>query len=116
VKLPAGAGVDSYSILPALLSQPPTGPVRTDNIHEQYGNKLALAYRQGDWKLLLPKGVFKVMNKTITPEAMDGIKGFELYDLKSDPAESKNLAEANPEKAKALFELLKSNIERGGSH
>jgi hypothetical protein len=47
---------------------------------------------------------------------MDGIKGFELYDLKSDPAESKNLAEANPEKAKALFELLKSNIERGGSH
>jgi arylsulfatase A-like enzyme len=90
--------------------------MRTDIIHEQYGNKLALAYRQGDWKLLLPKGVFKVMNKTITPEAMDGIKGFELYDLKSDPAESKNLAEANPEKAKALFALLKSNIERGGSH
>ena len=116
VALPAGAGVDSYSILPALLSQPPTGPVRTESIHEQYGNKLALAYRQGDWKLLLPKGVFKVMNKTITPEAMDGIKGFELYDLKSDPAESKNLAEANPEKAKALFALLKSNIERGGSH
>jgi len=116
VALPPGAGVDSFSILPALLSKPPTGPVRTDSIHEQYGAKLALAYRQGDWKLLLPKGVFKVMNKTIKPAAINGIKGFELYDLKSDPAESKNLAEANPEKTKALFELLKSDIERGRSH
>jgi len=116
VALPPGAGVDSFSILPALLSKPPSGPVRTDSIHEQYGAKLALAYRQGDWKLLLPKGVFKVMNKTINPAAMDGIKGFELYDMKNDPAESKNLAEANPQKTKALFELLKSDIERGRSH
>jgi arylsulfatase A-like enzyme len=116
VALPRGAGVDSFSILPALLSRPPTGPVRTDSIHEQYGDKLALAYRQGDWKLLLPKGVFKVVNKTITPAKMTGIEGFELYDMKNDPAESKNLAALNPEKTKALFALLKANIERGSSH
>src|SRR5262249_32647869 len=45
--------------------------------------------REGDWKLILP------------------VKGSaELYDVKSDPFETKNLAEKQPAKVKALTKTL----------
>lgn len=51
--------------------------------------------RRGDWKLLR----FYADND-------DGSDRFELYDLKSDPGESKNLASAQPERVKELNALI----------
>lgn len=56
------------------------------------------AVRAGDWKLIVkrePKGKQKQQRKT-------GNASVELYDLRNDPYEKSNLADANPEKVKEL--------------
>ncbi len=55
----------------------------------------ALALRDGDWKLIVPKGSGKGSAKKDAGEP-------ELYDLANDPNETKNLAAAMPDKVAAL--------------
>jgi len=114
VQVPSGAGLDSFSVAHVLLNIPATGPVRKDNIHERFG-KYSLAYRQEDWKLLLPLETYQVVNGSITPSDITDLARFELYNLEEDPGETSNLASKYPEKANALFELLKDNLKRGAS-
>ena len=61
-------------------------------LHE--GNR---AIRVGDWKLVAAKG-----------------EAWELYDLRSDRAESQNLATAHPEKVKELETLWNQQTEEMG--
>ena len=56
------------------------------------------AVRMGDWKLLLNASEIDAEEAA----ADDDAKGVELYHLADDPGESKNLAAAQPEKAKEL--------------
>ena len=116
VELPAGAGPDSFSMLPALLEKPATGVVRTNSVHENYGGS-SLAYREGDWKLCLPEPntTYTIGNGAIIPSNMVNINAFELYNLAEDPSESTNLISRNPVKATELFEQLKNYIERKSS-
>jgi arylsulfatase A len=114
VELPAGAGPDSFSMLPALLEKPATGVVRTNSVHENYGGA-SLALRLGDWKLCLPPKTYQIANGTITPGAIIDLQRLELYNLKNDPSEKTNLSAQNPEKTTELFALLKENVERGRS-
>ena len=63
------------------------------------------AIREGDWKLISP---LKVMNFL-----EDGGSGnWELYNLKEDIGEKKNLADQYPEKVERLKRLLKSSEEK----
>ena len=63
------------------------------------------AIREGDWKLISP---LKVMNFL-----EDGGSGnWELYNLKKDIGEKKNLADQYPEKVERLKRLLKSSEEK----
>jgi arylsulfatase A len=116
VEVPAGAGPDSFSLLPALLEKPATGVVRTNSVHENYGGS-SLAYREGDWKLCLPEPntTYTIGNGAIIPSNVVNINAFELYNLVEDPSESTNLISRNPVKATELFEQLKNYIERGSS-
>mgnify|MGYP003322613327 CR=1 FL=1 len=114
ITLPPDAGADSLNILPVLLGEAKT-PVRTDNIHEQFGGKTSIAYRHGDWKLLLPEGRYQIYNRSISPGEITDLSLMELYNLADDPGESNNLSIKNPEKTMALFQMLKDSIERGGS-
>ncbi len=90
VKSPADRRIDGSSFLPIFDGKP---IVRKRPLYWQYdlaqgGPKIAI--RDGDWKLL----------------AMADMKTFELYNLKSDPAESDNQAAKEPDRVKAMAETM----------
>jgi arylsulfatase A len=92
--LPPDAAEDSVSILPALLGKA-KAPIREATIHQA---PAGLAIRQGDWKLITLR---------------NGIR--ELYNLKEDLSETRNLIEAKKEEAAGLQKLLQSYIDKGRS-
>lgn len=120
-KLPNNAGEDSFDISPLLHGGKPAKPIRNGMVHVNYGS-YTLAIRQGDWKLILPSGVYTVQDGTVTPDHIVETKGkgpnskFQLYDLRTDPGEATNLFAQEPDKAKELFTVLKTDIARGRSH
>jgi arylsulfatase A-like enzyme len=83
IRPPEGDGID---LLPYLRNEGADAPQRT--LFWRYGNNLAL--RDGDWKLVR--------------QARRGMREapFELYDLASDPAETKDLAASQPERTARL--------------
>ena len=92
--LPPDAAEDSISILPALLGKA-KGPLREATIHQA---PAGLAIRQGDWKLITLR---------------NGTR--ELYNLKNDLSETRNLIEKNKEEAARLQKLLQGYIDKGRS-
>ncbi len=96
-KLPKNAGPDSYNVLPALLGEAGTKPVR-DHLVLQRNVAERLAIRQGSWKLIIG-------TQSDAPKKKNA-SDTELYDLASDPGETVNLAEQQPERVKPLAELL----------
>ncbi|SKB70767.1 Arylsulfatase A [Salegentibacter holothuriorum] len=87
--------IDGISFLPTLKN---SGEQKQHDylyweFHE-FGGKQALL--KGDWKVIR-------LNVNENPQAP-----VELYNIAQDPAESKNLAESNPEKAKELQTLMDS--------
>ena len=94
--LPIDAGPDSFSFLPVLESrQDKDTPIRGP-IVMQAGSASTMMIRSGDWKLIdhLGSGGFSKPSK-IQPEP-GGPQG-QLYNLRDDPAETKNLYQQNPE-------------------
>jgi arylsulfatase A-like enzyme len=94
-KLPDGAGEDSVSILPHLLGTA-KGPVREATVHQSSGGDLAI--RQGPWKLIFFKGGKR-----------------ELYNLKDDLSETRDVLAANPEIVERLTKLMQQYIDNGRS-
>jgi arylsulfatase A-like enzyme len=104
-KLPNNAAEDSFNILPVMLSEDTTDAVREYTLHQTIS--LALAIRRGPWKYLDHKGsggnsyarggLKKFALKDSAPDAPG-----QLYNLKTDPGETKNLYFAESEIAKEL--------------
>ena len=92
--LPPDAAEDSVSILPALESKD-KGAIREATVHQA---PAGLAIRQGDWKLIALR---------------NGTK--ELYNLKEDLSETRNLIDSKQGESQRLEELLKSYIAKGRS-
>ena len=119
-KLPSDAGEDSFDISPLLRGEKPTQPIRNGMVHVNYGS-YTLAIREGDWKLILPSGIYVAQDGTITPDHIVETKGkgpndkFQLYNLRTDPSETTNVFAKEPDKAKDLFAALKADIARGRS-
>ncbi len=94
VKLPADAGEDSVSIMPALLGQA-TAPLREAVIHHSINGSFAI--RQGKWKLELcpDSGGWSAprpgsaASKTLPP--------VQLYDMTADISEHVNVEKEHPE-------------------
>ena len=81
--------IDGISVLPTLVDQSQT------NHHDFFawnlrGNDLARAARMGDWKIVRAKADDK----------------WELYNLKTDPRETQNVADKNPDVVARLEKLL----------
>ena len=112
-KLPAaGKGAeDSYSILPAIRGEKISAPLRPDIIvHSSDG---VFAIRKGQWKWIegipvedIKPGARKARAEEYHPQ---------LYNLKDDPAETKDVSAAHPDVVKELAGLLDRYREGGYS-
>lgn len=100
------AAPDSFNVLPALLGQSKTG---REHLIEQ-ANVLAL--RQGDWKYIEPGQGPKRLAATNTESGQDPLG--QLFNLKDDPGETKNIT-TEPDKKRQIADLLKKIREAGRS-
>jgi len=96
--------LDGISIVPALRGK----PLARDTVFCHFphyipatGNRPATCVRQGDWKLIR----FHADNDDQTDR-------FELYNLKADLSEIKNLAGAMPDKVKELNALITEHLQQ----
>ncbi len=69
------------------------------------------AVRSGDWKLVLPRpqAPFWLPNNMMNQyrrEDMEPVRDFELYNLRTDISERRNLSKNNPDKVKELLALV----------
>jgi len=118
-RLPAEAGEDSYNILPALLGERLDAPIRTATILHSGSGKLAI--RRGDWVLIdAPTGDDN--GRSGEPEWLKQERGYkpntfpgELYNLRSDLAQRKNLYGEKPNMVKRLKALLEGYKSSGRS-
>jgi arylsulfatase A-like enzyme len=94
--IPVPENLDGISFLPTLIGQ--AGQKQHESLywefHEQKGRQ---ALRKGDWKL--------VRYNVLTPDKMTT----ELYNLKNDLAEEKNVAGEHPELVKEMIEILNTS-------
>ena len=96
---------DSISFLPVLRGTQPT-VIREDIVHHDFRGHFAV--RSGDWKLIL-------MPDASVKDVTGNAAQFQLYNMREDIAETKNLANQHPEKVKTLLALLKKMIADGRS-
>jgi arylsulfatase A-like enzyme len=109
--VPDGAGEDSVSFL-GLLDGSTTGPTREATIlHSVDG---AFAVRQGDWMLILCRGSggWTLREAGATKQSLPPIQ---LYNLRDDPGETKNVAAAHEDVVQRLNALLLTYQSEGRS-
>jgi arylsulfatase A-like enzyme len=119
VKLPADAGVDSVSILPALLGEKRESPLREATVHHSGQGKFAI--RKGNWVLILaPTGDDN--GKRGEPDWFRKDRGYkphaeagELFNLATDPTQKDNRYAAEPGKVKELTALMERYVTQGRS-
>jgi arylsulfatase A len=112
IPLPPSAGEDSYNILPALLGQRLTQPIRAATVHQSGDGTLAI--RQGSWKLCFALGSHG-FSEPRTTKPKPGEPLGQLYNLTHDPAEQQNLWSQEPEIVTRLTALLEQYKSEGRS-
>lgn len=110
VKLPANAGEDSVSLLPAL-----SGATDTTRaiVHHSINGRFAI--REGRWKLCLCPGSGGWGKPGDAEAAKSGMPDTQLYDLSTDLGETKNLSAEHPEVVARLTQQLQAFIAAGRS-
>ncbi|MEK0449809.1 MAG: Arylsulfatase [Verrucomicrobiota bacterium] len=119
-RLPENAAEDSFNMLPALLGEA-TAPIRPYLLTQAFRGASTLAIRRGPWKYLDHPG-----SGGNRYESNPGLKPFilagtapdasvQLYNLDSDPGETKNVQAEQPEIAKELKALLEASKSSGRS-
>ncbi len=111
-KLPANAGEDSVSILPALLGTD-KAPLHEAVVHHSINGSFAI--RQGKWKLELCPDSGGWSDPKPDSVGAKVLPINQLYDLSTDLAESKNLQAEYPEEVARLTKLLEQYISDGRS-
>ena len=109
LKLSDNEGEDSVSIMPLLKGS--TKPVRESIIHHMPSGKFAI--RHEDWLLIDYKTGDGNGRRRKEPDWLRKERGVlphrsnaELFNLKEDPQQTRNLYDQHPEKASELKELL----------
>ncbi len=110
--LPADAGEDSVDILPALLGEKRAEPLRAAMVHHSIDGTFGI--RRGAWKLCMGLGShgFSVPKKI---EPKPGEPTVQLYNLESDPGETRNVAAEQPALVAELTALLERYQSEGRS-
>lgn len=117
--LPRDAAEDSFSLMPALLGQD-DGPLRPYLLQQAFTVQ-ALSIRRGRWKYLDHRGsggnnyaTHPGLKPFALPETAPDAPG-QLYDLSTDPGETKNLYFEQPQVVKELKALLEQSKSSGRS-
>lgn len=108
---------DSYNILPALLGEDLSEPIREATVYHASNGVLAL--RKGEWVYIdAPSGDVSREPQWFS-ESLGGVSAHdeeaELYHLSDDPTQNTNLYREYPEKAKELKTLLEKYKMEGRS-
>jgi arylsulfatase A-like enzyme len=118
-KLPDNAGEDSFNILPVLLGERYTSPIREATVHHAASGKFAI--RRGDW-VLVDARTGDDNAKRGEPEWLKKERGYEahnqpgeLFNVKQDLSERRNLYAEQPEKVRELKALLEKYKVEGRS-
>jgi arylsulfatase A-like enzyme len=117
--LPDNAGEDSVSIFPVLLGVAASAPVREATVHHSASGQFAI--RQGDWVLIdAPSGDDN--RKRGEPDWLKKERGYtandlpgELFDLREDLSQRRNLYFERPEVVRRLKQLLEKYKRDGRS-
>ena len=116
--LPDDAAEDSFDLLPVLLGEDVSEPVRPYTLHQTMS--LALAIRRGPWKYLDHKGsggnnyTRDGLREYALPDTAPDAPG-QLYNLEADPGETSNLYFQHPEIVRELKLLLEQSKRSGRS-
>ncbi len=92
-------GEDSYSILPVLTGKTDTVPRQAAVVHESSHGLFAV--RKGKWKLIEGRGSGG-FSEPVTYDPKPGEPKGQLYNMETDPSETRNLYQDNPEKVAEL--------------
>lgn len=111
-ELPADAGEDSVSILPALTGTA-KDPLREALVHHSIRG--AFSIRQGNWKLELCPGSGGWSNPRPGSKEVHDAVPVQLFDLSMDVEESRNVQADHPEVVERLTALLQNYVDRGRS-
>jgi arylsulfatase A len=103
IPLRPNMGEDSFNILPALFGEQRAAPLREATVY--HSSRAHFAIRQGDWKLIenLGSGGF---TQPAFIEPKPGEPPAQLYNLRDDPQETRNLWRERPADAARLQALL----------
>ena len=116
--LPTDAAEDSFNLLPVLLGEATSQPIRPYTLHQTAN--LALAIRRGPWKYLDHQGsggnnyARSGLNQYALPETAVTAAG-QLYNLDDDPGETTNLYFQHPDIVQELKALLEQSKLSGRS-
>ena len=117
--LPDSSAEDGQSMLLVWRGEQVQG--RSYVIHQGFGGTRYLAIRRGDWKLLAHQGSggnryagHRLLEKYRLPDQDPNLPA-QLYDLRSDSGETKNLYREKTAMAKELEQLLRRSMEEGRS-
>jgi arylsulfatase A-like enzyme len=111
--LPPDAAEDSFSFLPVLLGKPGGNTPLRDHIVLHAPIDDLKAIRVGDWKLIDGPGSGgfsdRFVTKTKPVKKGPSTKG-QLYNLRDDPGESRNLWDEKPEIVRRLSDRLREAV------
>ena len=115
VELPDDAGEDSVSHLSVLLNQKTSETPQRAIVNHSFDG--AFAIRQGDWKLIFDPGSggWSYPSPFDDAETLKTLPPMQLYNLRNDPGEMKNLVDEHPERVELLTELMASYVKKGRS-
>ena len=118
--LPKDAAEDSFNLLPALLGQD-RSPIRPYLLQQAFGGPRTLSIRRGHWKYLdhTGSGGNRYENNPdlkpfMLPDTAPGAAG-QLYNLETDPGETRNVYFEQPQIVKELKALLDQSKASGRS-
>jgi arylsulfatase A-like enzyme len=111
-QMPAGAGEDSVSMLPALIGTA-TAPLREAVVHHSIDGRFAI--RQSRWKLELCPGSGGWAKPRDDAARTQGLPEVQLYDMATDAGEQRNQQAEQPEVVKTLTTLLERYVAEGRS-
>lgn len=108
-------GEDSYNILPLLLNKKTENTIREATVHHSINGSFTI--RKGVWKLLLSpsSGGWSYPRPEKDDEVIKTLPLVQLYNMNTDPAESKNIYAEHPEVVKELNNLMVKYIKEGRS-